>query len=120
MKALSRDGKTIEQARKISDEVLVEQPAPATCTESFDTTAITAHVDNMAFEGWGAVNEDNGIRMFGCAGSDPSQCFTSGSFADRSSDWGVAGTGTGAGAAAATVALAFALAATKRVVPVGW
>ncbi|MFK7988575.1 MAG: hypothetical protein AB8I08_21325 [Sandaracinaceae bacterium] len=70
------------------DDELVEPPAPTTCTEQFDATAIQAHVDNMAFEGWGALNEDNGIRMFGCQGDDPLNCFTTGDFADRSADWG--------------------------------
>ena len=25
---------------------------------------MSAHIENMRFEGWGAINADNGVRMF--------------------------------------------------------
>lgn len=74
------------------DAVLQEPPPPATCEESFDATAIAAHVTDMRYEGWGAVNAENGIRMYGCSGEDALECFSTG-FDDRSRDWG-AGSGT--------------------------
>jgi hypothetical protein len=67
---------------------LDEPPPPATCTDAFDTAAIRTHVENMAFEGWGAINADNGIRMFGCASADPFECFTTGDYPDESGVWG--------------------------------
>ncbi len=69
------------------DEVMQEAPPPAVCTPRIDTPAMTAHVQDMQFDGWGAVNADNGIRMFGCSASGQ-DCFTNGSFPNRSSDWG--------------------------------
>jgi hypothetical protein len=46
-------------------------------------------MEDMRFEGWGAVNTENGIRMFGCApGADPLTCFESGDFTDRTAEWG--------------------------------
>ena len=72
------------------DNVLEEEPPPETCEEEFDFTRLAAHIDEMQFEGWGAVNADNGIRMFGCptGTTDARECFTSGAFADRSGSWG--------------------------------
>jgi len=71
------------------DAVLPEAPRPATCTEMFDRGALDAHLDDMVYEGWTAANEDTGIRMYGCSGSDPLACLTSAP--DRSSDWGAGG-----------------------------
>jgi hypothetical protein len=69
------------------DNVLEDPPPPSTCTESFNTAALTSHIDNMQYEGWGAVNEDNGIRMYGCSpNADPMTCFSQ--LANRTSDWG--------------------------------
>jgi hypothetical protein len=58
------------------DDVLFDPPPPATCSESFNNAALQAHVNDMRFDGWGAVNEEAGVRMYGCApGADPSTCF---------------------------------------------
>ncbi|GAB5546310.1 MAG: hypothetical protein SangKO_060700 [Sandaracinaceae bacterium] len=65
------------------ETVLDEPPPPATCTDAFDTVGIQSHVENMQFEGWGVLNEDAGVRMFGCAGADPSACFMTGDYADE-------------------------------------
>ncbi len=71
------------------DAVLPEPPPPETCEPFVDTGAISAHLSDMQFEGWQAVNEDNGIRMFGCAdAAEPSTCFTDGAFTDRTGEWG--------------------------------
>ncbi|HUH04660.1 MAG TPA: hypothetical protein VML75_21840, partial [Kofleriaceae bacterium] len=71
------------------DETLREPPPPDSCADSFNTAALNAHVSEMKFEGWGALNADNGIRMFGCSpGADPATCFQSGSFANRTATWG--------------------------------
>lgn len=71
------------------DETLPEPPPPQTCTETFNNAAISAHVSDMTYDGWGAVNAENGIRMYGCApDADPLTCFTSGTYADRTADWG--------------------------------
>lgn len=70
------------------EAVLDEPPPPSTCTDFVDTTAMQAHIDTMRFEGWGAINADNGIRMFGCASDDPTQCFTTGDYPDESGVWG--------------------------------
>lgn len=73
------------------DDVLREPPPPATCTESYDNAALTAHVQNMRFDGWGALNEEAGIRNFGCAPgeTDATKCFAN---KTSRSDWA-----TGAG-----------------------
>lgn len=70
------------------EEVLDEPPPPDTCEERYETEAILAHVDAMRFEGWGALNEEAGIRMLGCVDDDPSRCFASGEHADLSATWG--------------------------------
>ncbi len=58
------------------------------CEASRDEMAIAAHVDEMAFDGWAALNLEAGIRMFGCSGDDPLSCFGAATFADRTADWG--------------------------------
>lgn len=74
------------------DEVLYDPPPPSTCTDSINHTAMDAHIATMAYEGWGALNEEAGIRMHGCTpGADPKTCFSSSP--NRTNDWG-AGKGT--------------------------
>ncbi len=70
------------------DAVFPEAPPPDTCTESFDRTALDAHISNMQFEGWATANEDSGIRMYGCptVGGDARGCLTSAT--DNTSTWG--------------------------------
>lgn len=74
------------------DELVKEVPPPANCDEArariledarqrtgvaqdFVPPAFINHLDKMEFEGWGAVNEENGINMYGCTSADPLQCF---------------------------------------------
>ncbi|MCC6996769.1 MAG: hypothetical protein IT370_19310 [Deltaproteobacteria bacterium] len=65
---------------------LREPPPPATCEDSIDAPALAAHATEMGFEGWGALNREAGIRMFGCTSADPAQCFASAT--DRTGQWG--------------------------------
>ena len=69
------------------ESVITEPPAPTTCEASYSTSGVNSHLSNMRFDGWAAVNKENGINMFACPGEDPAQCFTSG-FTDRTSTWG--------------------------------
>ncbi|MEM6992599.1 MAG: hypothetical protein AAF721_18950 [Myxococcota bacterium] len=74
------------------DSTLKETPPPEKCNESLDTTAIAAHLDEMRFEGWGAINEENGLTPFGCAaGADASACLTS--YPERTEKWGYGNNG---------------------------
>jgi len=58
------------------DDYVPENPDPGDCTESI-TAAVATHVGAMETTGWRAVNADNGINMFGCAGaSNPRQCLS--------------------------------------------
>lgn len=66
---------------------LIEPPAPTTCDASFNASEVNSHLSNMQFDGWAAVNKENGINMFGCATANPSECFSSG-FVNRDSEWG--------------------------------
>jgi len=69
------------------DSELDEQPPPETCSDSVDGPALMAHIQEMEFEGWGALNADAGVSAYGCkAGDAPVDCFTD--FGDRSGDWG--------------------------------
>jgi hypothetical protein len=70
------------------DDVIQTPPAPTVCEASRDEMAIAAHVDEMAFDGWAALNREAGINMFGCSGDDPLSCFGAAAFADRTADWG--------------------------------
>ncbi|MBV72388.1 MAG: hypothetical protein CMH52_13775 [Myxococcales bacterium] len=79
--------KWFEQKLPDLDAVIQDPPAPTSCEPFIDAAAIEAHVSEMAFEGWGAVNQENGIRMFGCEGGSARNCFQTG-YVDRSSDWG--------------------------------
>jgi hypothetical protein len=71
------------------EEALPEPPPPSTCSETYDQAALSAHIDAMKYDGWGALNEEAGVRPFGCApGAPASSCFGSGAFPDRTSEWG--------------------------------
>ena len=69
------------------DQVIEDRPAPSVCEPVFDGAFLDAHIEEMGFDGWGAVNRENGIRMFGCDAGQGQRCFTTG-FGDRTSDWG--------------------------------
>lgn len=75
------------------DELLVEVPPPATCDEVRSRYGVQSaapwlenHLDDMQFDGWAARNEEGGINMYGCTGSDPLNCFQDTKFGDRA-DW---------------------------------
>ncbi len=71
------------------DHVLEEAPPPASCEDRIDAGALADHFETMEFEGWGAVNRDAGVRMYGCpTEGDMRECFADGSFADRTMQWG--------------------------------
>jgi hypothetical protein len=66
------------------EDVLEEEPPPQVCVA--ETQAELAdHIDQMQFEGWHAVNEENGVQNFGCPAGDNANCFSS--TADSPSDW---------------------------------
>lgn len=50
------------------DDLVPDNPKPGDCTESI-TPAVAAHVTAMSTTGWGAVNDNDGINMLGCAGA---------------------------------------------------
>jgi hypothetical protein len=79
--------KWFKQGLPAIDEVIVEPPAPTVCTAGNDASGIDAHLGDMQFDGWSAVNRENGVRMFGCTSEDPRACFASG-FTDETSTWG--------------------------------
>jgi hypothetical protein len=76
------------------ETVLPEAMPPASCVESWSAD-LDAHVARMKTEGWGAVNRDRGMSMFGCAGAaDTLSCL--GTFAlstdkDFAQGWAVNG-----------------------------
>jgi hypothetical protein len=71
------------------DDVIMRPPYPTACEPSRDESAIAAHLDEMAFDGWAAVNKENGINMFGCGTStNPRTCLASSTFPSRTSKWG--------------------------------
>jgi hypothetical protein len=76
------------------DETLPEQKPPAACVENW-TGTLTDHVARMKNEGWGAVNKDRGLSMFGCdASGDPSAClgsFPAAADKDFGQGWALAG-----------------------------
>ena len=59
------------------DDLLQEEPPPATCNEVAIRNGVVdidpwmaQHIDDMSFDGWAARNEEAGIDMFGCVGTD--------------------------------------------------
>jgi len=63
-------------------DVVSDPPPPATCDEYLDTGAMAKHLNDMRFDGWHAVNEENGIRMFGC---ETGVCFPNA--VDHAAEW---------------------------------
>ncbi|HEX8952671.1 MAG TPA: hypothetical protein VF945_12535, partial [Polyangia bacterium] len=76
------------------DAVLPEAAPPASCVERW-TPELDAHVARMKTEGWGAVNRDKGMSMFGCNGAaDTLSClasFPSSADKDFAQGWAVNG-----------------------------
>lgn len=68
------------------DDVIETPPAPTVCEPAFDQAAMTTHLETMRFDGWAAVNKEEGLRMFGCPGDDPLACLTT--MQDRTATWG--------------------------------
>ena len=50
-------------------DVVSDPPPPSTCEDFTDTAALGAHIGEMKFEGWTAVNEEAGLAMYGCKDS---------------------------------------------------
>ncbi|NUO48527.1 MAG: hypothetical protein HOV80_06690 [Polyangiaceae bacterium] len=50
------------------EQLLPDDPPVMGCTQSI-TPDVAAHVEAMATTGWRAVNAENGLLMFGCAGA---------------------------------------------------
>jgi hypothetical protein len=67
------------------DSVLPQDSQPTTCTPGI-SSEVAPHTALLATTGWRAVNNDNMMAMFGCAGiTDPKQCL-----ADKpDTTWGV-------------------------------
>lgn len=57
------------------NDVIEDPPAPANCDDTIDTVAMGQHIEEMKFEGWGAVNRENGLFMHGCTDEEPANCF---------------------------------------------
>jgi hypothetical protein len=69
-------GEYFARGLPLLDDLLPNEPDPSGCTVEV-TGAVSAHVAEMATAGWGAVNRDNGILMFGCGGTtSPRQCLS--------------------------------------------
>ncbi len=66
-------------------DLIEDPPAPTTCTPFLDKEAIANHTDGMEFDGWGAVNKENGITMYGCD-ADGANCFANAE--DFTEKWG--------------------------------
>ena len=70
------------------DALVNDPPPPSECNTFFDHDEIAKHVDTMRYDGWGAVNKENGINMFACPpGGQPAECFK-GQYPDRTTEWG--------------------------------
>lgn len=56
------------------DAVMPAEPPPGTCTDSI-TPEVATHIATMRLQGWRAINLENSLAMFGCAGTtSPRQC----------------------------------------------
>ena len=67
-------GEYFARGLPLLDELLPGEPDPNGCVLEV-TGAVAEHVTRMATEGWAAINRDNDLLMFGCAGaSDPLGC----------------------------------------------
>jgi hypothetical protein len=70
------------------NDVIKDPPAPTSCENYFDTEALQLHIDEMKFDGWGAVNKEAGIWSYGCpVNAEASECFGQ-DYPDRTADWG--------------------------------
>jgi hypothetical protein len=59
-----------------AEAILPADPAPAECMP-FVSPLVATHAARMAEEGWGALNREAGILMYGCAGAaSPGDCLS--------------------------------------------
>ena len=76
--------------------LLPQDPEPTTCTPGISSD-VAAHTAALATTGWRAVNRDNAMLMFDCAGAtDPTLCMTNEALASTKTYgalWDVAGHG---------------------------
>lgn len=69
------------------DDVIIEPPRPQTCEPNLGSPEMLTHIEDMRFDGWEAVNRENGIRMFGCEGDEEgADCLKN--FDSRDDQWG--------------------------------
>jgi hypothetical protein len=69
----------------LTDAKLPPDPAPSECTPGV-SASVSDHVAEMAVSGWRAVNEQNGILMFGCNDAESSlDCLSTYPLADSQS-----------------------------------
>lgn len=66
-------------------DVVSDPPPPATCEDFVDSAFVSQHLADMRFDGWQAVNEENGVRMFGCDAGAGTACFPDA--ADHAAEW---------------------------------
>jgi hypothetical protein len=60
----------------LMETVIPDDPAPPLCTPSIGQELID-HANAMQTQGWGAINRERGLQMYGCQGtSDPQQCLS--------------------------------------------
>jgi len=86
--------KWFDEGLKHVDELIYSPPAPTSCDDDFfDTVALTQHIEEMAYEGWGAINAESGISMYGC---ELANGVTTDCFADRPDRLDDLGNGVGA------------------------
>jgi hypothetical protein len=70
-----------------AEELIVSPPAPTECVEHYDTAFIAQHIEAMAYEGWGAINKESGLAMYGCETvTETIDCLSD--KADRTAAWG--------------------------------
>ena len=62
-----------EKLPNLSD-VIVEPPAPTVCEATYNAAGVNSHLSDMQFDGWQAVNAENGMNMFGCVDENPANC----------------------------------------------
>ena len=78
--------KWYQQGLPSLDQLVLDPPAPSTCEPYMDTEAMAKHIENMKYEGWKAVNAENGIAMYGCPLGSNGKCFTDA--IDRKAEFG--------------------------------
>jgi hypothetical protein len=72
-------------------ELLISQPPPPPCptfeASEWASDTLAAYIEEMKYDGWGAVNKEAGIAMYGCeTTTDATQCFASA--VDHTETWG--------------------------------